>query len=333
MPKVSVIIPNYNHERFLTERIDSVLNQTYRDFEVILLDDCSTDNSRRIISRYESHPLVRQTIFNESNSGSTFKQWNKGARVAQGEYLWFAESDDCAEPDFLAEMVPVLEEHPTVGVVKCQSRSIDLDGNRGPIIEDAVLQRDWSKPFVMAGAADCVEQLKWGISIFNASAALVRKKTYVEAGWADETFRMAGDWMTWARILARSDFAYIAKPLNLMRDAHAHTARMKFMTTHDGMYFHEDLRVVRFIVENCPVSRDAASKAVERHIQRWVDFVVTLHGTHISLERSIKILREAYAISKRTPLILVKQLLCRPVRAVKRRLARRIIRRGHGIPS
>jgi glycosyltransferase involved in cell wall biosynthesis len=319
-PKVSVIIPNYNHEIFLVERIDSVLNQTYRDFEVILLDDCSKDNSRQVIQRYQNHPLVQQTVFNEQNSGSTFKQWNKGVRLARGEYIWFAESDDVAEPDFLEVMVPVLDANPAVGVAKCQSRRIDVDGTRREIIESILEQRDWSQSFTMPGAADCVEQLKSGISIFNASAALVRKKTYVEAGWADETFKMAGDWMAWVRILARSDFSYVAKPLNLWREVHPDSARSRFLRAYDGRVFYEDLRVVRYIIENCPVDAEAAHEALVKHICRWTDFVVTLRGTHIPFRQNVRIFREAWAISGYTPFILVKQLLYRPVRAVKRRM-------------
>ncbi len=319
-PKVSVIIPNYNHEKFLAERIDSVLEQTYRDFEVILLDDCSQDNSRQVIERYRNHPLVRHTVFNERNSGSTFKQWNKGVRLARGEYLWFAESDDVAEPDFLAVMVPALEAHPTVGVAKCQSRRIDIDGAKREIVESILVQRDWSRPFVMPGMADCVEQLKSGISIFNASAALVRKSTYMDAGWADETFKMAGDWMTWVRILGRSDFAYVAQPLSLWREVHADSARARFLRAYDGRVFYEDLRVVRYIIENCPVDAKTAHDALVEHIRRWTDFVVTLKGTRIPFRQNVRIFREAWAISGYTPFLLMQQLLFRPLRAVKRRM-------------
>jgi glycosyltransferase involved in cell wall biosynthesis len=96
-PLVSVIIPNYNHAAYLNERIDSVLNQTFRDFEVILLDDCSTDNSREIIESYRGHEKISQIEYNEVNSGSTFIQWKKGLDLAQGDWIWIAESDDVAD--------------------------------------------------------------------------------------------------------------------------------------------------------------------------------------------------------------------------------------------
>lgn len=71
MPKVSVIIPNYNHSSYLKERIDSILNQTFQNFEVIILDDCSTDNSKEIIELYRDHTKVSHIVYNEKNSGST----------------------------------------------------------------------------------------------------------------------------------------------------------------------------------------------------------------------------------------------------------------------
>src|SRR5438034_11203510 len=89
MLTVSVIIPNYNHARYLRKRIESVLTQTYQDFEVILLDDCSTDESRSIIGEYRIDPRVRIEL-NEQNSGNTFKQWNKGVGLARGTYVWIA---------------------------------------------------------------------------------------------------------------------------------------------------------------------------------------------------------------------------------------------------
>src|ERR1700746_3879780 len=108
MPKVSVIVPNYNHARFLQKRIDSILNQTFQDFELILLDDCSTDVSRAILSQYANDPRVRLE-FNAMNSGSTFKQWNKGVRLARGKYVWIAESDDYADERLLQRLVDALE--------------------------------------------------------------------------------------------------------------------------------------------------------------------------------------------------------------------------------
>ena len=108
MPLVSVIVPNYNHAPYLRQRLDSIFNQTFKDFEVIILDDCSTDNSKEIIEEYRNRPQVSHIEYNEINSGSPFKQWAKGFELAQGEYIWIAESDDWAEPNFLETLVSFL---------------------------------------------------------------------------------------------------------------------------------------------------------------------------------------------------------------------------------
>jgi len=79
-PLVSIIIPNYNHARYLEQRLDSVFNQTYQNFEVIILDDCSTDNSLEIIEKYKDNPHLSLVVVNETNSGSSYKQWDNGIK-------------------------------------------------------------------------------------------------------------------------------------------------------------------------------------------------------------------------------------------------------------
>ena len=112
MPNVSVIVPNYNHAPFLKQRIESILNQTFLDFELILLDDCSTDGSSEIMESYRSNPHVSHVVFNEVNSGSAFRQWDKGIALAKGEWIWVAESDDYAEHTFLERLMGEVDKEP-----------------------------------------------------------------------------------------------------------------------------------------------------------------------------------------------------------------------------
>src|SRR5579864_3099606 len=157
MPKVSVIVPNYNHARFLPRRIDSVLQQTFQNFELILLDDCSTDDSRSILSSYADDPRVR-IEFNEANSGSVFKQWNKGVRLAQGEYVWMAESDDYADNRLLQRLTAVLDAEPEVAYAYCRSWSVTddgrLDGFAGAHLTDVDPLR-WTKDYCADGREEC----------------------------------------------------------------------------------------------------------------------------------------------------------------------------------
>ena len=153
MPKVSVVIPNYNHAQYLRQRIESVLGQTFQDFEVILMDDCSTDDSRSIISEYAADPRVR-IEFNKRNSGSSFSQWNKGVRLARGEYVWIAESDDYADPRFLERLVGIMDAEPKMAFAYCRSWRVSENGQPDGFVDPEVAeiaQPRWTPEYVAKG--------------------------------------------------------------------------------------------------------------------------------------------------------------------------------------
>lgn len=247
-PRVSVVVPNFNHARFLPPRMESVLGQSYRDIEVLLLDDASTDGSREVIRRYEDDPRVR-TIFNETNSGSPFVQWNRGVREAKGEYVWIAESDDLADPRLLERVVGMLEEHPDCGVGCCESWLLRGEGSP----EEGELKphhrpeprRDfWTRDFVADGREICVQDLLHGNVMPNASAVVFRRTLFERVGGADESMRMCGDWLLWARMLSRSRLAHVGERLNIYR-FHDSTVRARKSAT--GPTIAEVYAVIRFI--------------------------------------------------------------------------------------
>jgi glycosyltransferase involved in cell wall biosynthesis len=105
IPKVSVVVPNYNYADYIEQRLDSIFKQSYPIYEVIILDDNSTDNSVDVIKNYlHNQEFPAKLIVNKSNSGSVFKQWKKGAELATGDLIWMAEADDLAAPDFLNKL-------------------------------------------------------------------------------------------------------------------------------------------------------------------------------------------------------------------------------------
>ena len=108
MSQVSIIVPNYNHSRYLHRRLDCILNQTFTDFECILLDDASTDNSVEILEQYVNRDSRFKLFINQVNSGSTFAQWNYGVSLSKGKFIWIAESDDIADNTFLKKMTSFL---------------------------------------------------------------------------------------------------------------------------------------------------------------------------------------------------------------------------------
>ena len=227
-PTVSVIVPNYNHARYLQRRIDSILTQTYLDFELILLDDCSTDQSRDILESYRDNPKVR-VEFNAKNSGTPFKQWNKGVRMARGRYIWIAESDDYADPRFLAQMVPILDEQMEVTFAYCRSWSIGEDDQRFGFADSYLSYLDanhWTANFIVDGVEECRRFFVLCAPVPNASSVLFRKDVYEKVGRADEGLRLCGDYKVFAAMAVEGKIAYLAEPLNYYR-SHRENARTR----------------------------------------------------------------------------------------------------------
>jgi glycosyltransferase involved in cell wall biosynthesis len=273
MPKVSVIIPNYNHARFLEQRIQSILDQTYQDFEIIYLDDCSTDNSNEVFAKFADNPRFR-AIYNQTNSGSPFKQWNKGIKHANGEYIWLAEADDYAEPKFLETLVPLLDDNPQVGLVYCQSWRVDEIGNITHTLKhwtDNLSKEHWHNNFVNSGLDECTKYLVFQNTISNASAVLVRRKLYEEIGYADESMTFCGDWITWVKLLLISDLAFIAKPLNYFR---FHTSSVSSKSISNGIYVYEKSQIINFINQHVNLPRQTLETVSEKVIDEWVSLTV-----------------------------------------------------------
>jgi glycosyltransferase involved in cell wall biosynthesis len=248
LPAVSVVVPNYNHAAFLRRRLDSILAQRFTDFELIILDDASTDDSHNVIASYLADPRV-SFHRNAVNSGSPFAQWNRGVALARAGLVWIAESDDHADPKLLEILVATLGAHPNVGLAYCQSWRIDADGrpygNLADYTEDLDPHR-WRGAFTNDGRDECRRFLLWRNTIPNASAAIFRREVYLRAGGAPEDMRLAGDWLTWVRMLAISDIAFVPESLNYFR-LHTATARASTATRR---IFDEEWHVRRYLLQN-----------------------------------------------------------------------------------
>jgi glycosyltransferase involved in cell wall biosynthesis len=219
---VSVIIPNYNHAVYLKRRIDSVLNQTCRDFELIILDDASTDNSRDIIESYRSHPSIAHVVYNDVNGGSPFKQWEKGLNLARGEWVWIAESDDYAEHTFLEKMLAEVDQRPNVGIVYCDSHIVQNNhvepGTFIPIKNKQFNTTRWSHGYTNRGVNEIEDYLLAVGTINNTSAALFNRAILIQANPFDRQFRFIGDKYVFIKVLALSDIVYVADSLNYYCD-------------------------------------------------------------------------------------------------------------------
>ena len=290
MPKVSVVIPNYNHARFLRRRIDTVLGQTYQNFEVILMDDRSTDESRSILSEYAADPRVRLE-FNEENSGSTFKQWNKGVRLARGKYVWIAESDDYADERMLGRLVATLNQDSEIAFAYCRSWCVTTDDRVDGFADSYLLELDqrWTTDYCANGSDECRKYLLRCNTVPNASAALFRKARYEQVGGADESLRICGDWKLWASLAFAGKVAYLAEPLNYFR---FHNESVRNRSARLGLLSLESFYVIRWMLNEAKPEYNQREEVCERLAMHWVP---ALMSTHVPLGLKYRLLRDAIA--------------------------------------
>jgi SAM-dependent methyltransferase len=226
---VSVIVPNYNHENYLPERLRSIREQTYQNVEIVLLDDASTDQSRTILQTFSSQESRARFIPNMQNSGSTFKQWRKGLRQARGKYVWLAESDDVAEPEFLETLVEKLESDPKLRLAYCQLEMVSTDGQKlGSPNETWLNEIDplrWKTDFINDGLDEIRHFLIIKNTILNASGVVFRNAEGI-AHLVDDSMRLCADWLFWVRLLQRGGVAYVAKPLSRWRVQSSNARRL-----------------------------------------------------------------------------------------------------------
>jgi glycosyltransferase involved in cell wall biosynthesis len=249
-PTVSVIIPNYNHAPYLKERIDSVLNQTYQDFEVIILDDCSPDNSVEVIEQYRSNPHVSHILINEQNTRNTFIQWERGISMAKGRYIWIAESDDVAELQLLETLIGQLEQHPDASVAFCHSRLIDADG--ALLSEQNTKNPAQPRQITIDGSCTFLRHLLIFNYIYNASMAVFRRDVYDRANPDYKQFRYCGDWHFWASVCAAGRVIEVYDLLSRFRQ---HQRKVTEDSKKDVFHvWNDEMKTIRYIASLCKLT-------------------------------------------------------------------------------
>jgi glycosyltransferase involved in cell wall biosynthesis len=321
MPRVSIIIPNYNHARFLRRRIESVLKQTYQDFELILLDDFSTDESRSILSEHADDPRVR-IEFNNKNSGSTFKQWNKGVRLAKGNYIWIAESDDYADPQLLEKLVARLDAEPSAVLCNCRSWRVSSDGEILGTLDSYLVGLDaqrWKADFWADGREECRKYLVRANTILNASSVLFRKEVFERVGGADESLVYCGDWKLWASMaLTGGGIAYVGQPLNYYR---SHDVNVSAKSQQTGIDAVESLQVINWILQRVTPTEATRKRLCDEIFHLWYPRVLT---SRIPFSRRWAILTNARSIDRhalrrlvRPALVALRMTLSRRYRSLR----------------
>jgi glycosyltransferase involved in cell wall biosynthesis len=180
---VSVIIPCYNHAHFVGEAIQSVLNQDYRRYEIILVDDGSTDNTREVAAQFG----FKVRYIYQPNQGLSAAR-NSGLRAARGELIGFLDADDLYEPDYLSTLVAVLEANPQADAVHCACRFVDH--NNQPLLQIAgrIVPPDKLYPTLLKG------------NFMTPICMLVHRRCYQKMDGFDTSLSSCEDWDMWLRI-------------------------------------------------------------------------------------------------------------------------------------
>ena len=264
MPKVSIIVPNYNHERFLEKRLRSILGQSFQSWELIFIDDASTDKSLDVFRNISSDLRIKPPIVSKTRSGNIFQQWQKGIEMSIGEYVWIAESDDYADSSFLETAVKALDLHRSAGVVCAASYLINECGEITGVIkakcEDGV---------AMNGPEICRRELIFANNMPNASAVVFRKSVYdaLSFEYGHQRFILSHDWFLWVRLLSVSDLVYIKEPLNFFR-RHGNAASDVLGKTEQGVY--EKALILQHITRHMDINKTMLRASIRQLTDEWM---------------------------------------------------------------
>ena len=225
--KVTAVLPCYNHEPYLRQRINSILAQTHPVDEIIFLDDASTDQSLSVARQLLAQSDVR-TIFcpNASNSCSPFAQWNKGIELASNDLIWIAESDDSCSPSLIEVLYSRLSSDQSV-LSFSQSLLIDSNDRQISSVRDYYMihwPSVFDHDFCMDGQLFIKAYMSRLNAVPNASAVLFRRDAFLRAGKANPRMRFCGDWDAWVRLAGQGRVSFVAQELNFFR-CHSQTTR------------------------------------------------------------------------------------------------------------
>lgn len=204
MPKVTILLTCYNHVKYIPVALESIRSQTFTDYDIIALDDGSTDGTREWLSEQTGIKVV----FNEQNLG-TYGTLNKGLDMATGEYVAVFNDDDVWMPTKLEKQVALLDNNPRVGLVHTEGEFIDGEGK---VFEGEPL----GFKFPRFETGDILLDLVYENKII-ASAALFRRKIVEEIGGFNEMYFGSGDWEMWFRIAERYDVGCVNEKLSQYR--------------------------------------------------------------------------------------------------------------------
>ncbi len=263
--RVTAVVPNYNHARYLAERLDSILAQTYPLIDIIVLDDCSTDDSRHVIEDYVArYPLRIKAVFNEANSGSVFRQWQKGHELATGDLVWFCESDDFCAPNFVERLIGYFRD-PSVMLAFGKIEFADQAGNVMPGMSNYLETAEkgiWSEPCLRPAAAWFAGGFGVKNLIANVGGSLWRRAPLAEATWEEaRSYRVMGDWYLYSVVANGGQIAFDPSAMAYFRIHGQNTSGAGAQATPD--YYREYARIMTALKRRWPIPDQTVARFVE----------------------------------------------------------------------
>lgn len=209
MPQASIIMPCYNHGLFVGESVAAILAQTCADFELIVVDDASKDDSVEVLRKLAQKDARLKVIVHEQNRGAS-RSRNDGLRIAKGEFVAFCDADDLWKPDKLAHQIALLKKHPECDITYCAAEIIDETGRRtGRMFNDQLPLP--SAPTGNLFIALCER------NFINMQTVLARRRPLGERLLFDEHIKWVEDWWQWIRLARHHQFCYEPAVLALYR--------------------------------------------------------------------------------------------------------------------
>lgn len=277
IPRVSVVVPNFNYARYLRERLSCIAAQSVPVYEIIVLDDGSTDDSLSTLQRlrHSIRPEPR-IIANETNGGSVFRQWQHGVQLARGEFVWIAEADDLAGPDFLECLLRGMSVDPTIALGYCQSQAIDEHGTQLMCdylsYTNDLSSHRWIQSYVADGSEEVSAALGIKNTIPNVSAVLFRRQALLDVmeNHVNEILRykVAGDWLVYLYALKVGRIFFEPRTSNLHRRHGGSVTRGMDAGAHyrEVVELQERARSLFPVSERCTVEAEAYLAALRKYL-------------------------------------------------------------------
>ncbi|OOO23284.1 glycosyl transferase family 1 [Agrobacterium salinitolerans] len=274
---VTAIVPNFNHARYLPQRLDSILAQTYPLIDILVLDDCSSDDSRLIIDSYvKRFPERIKAIYNTVNSANVFHQWQKGHSQAKGDLIWICESDDFCEPTFIERTINTFRD-PSVMLAFGRTQFVNEEGDYFAGLDQ---YREESEPGIWDGRTvrPAAQWFRGGFGVKNVIAnvggSLWRRSDIPNEVWEKaRSFKIMGDWYLYSVIAAGGQIAYEPSAVSYFRIHRSNTSGKSAQSKPE--YYREYSRLMTSLKERWDIADDTLDRFIEvcRRVARGAGIV------------------------------------------------------------